>query len=314
MRLHRQLLQIGTDWGQGGHTKLYLVEGERAALIDTGMPTSPDADIAPYLAYFGRQVADVDLILNTHGHHDHTGGNLAVQAASDAPIWLHDADTYMVEDAGRLFDTYHVPVYRLMGRQHEAASAREHFVARIPRQTVARALREGDIIDLGAGVELRVLELPGHTRGSVGYYWEREGILIGGDCAMGQGSRPGLLPILNHPLAYQQTLRRLAELPMRLFCVGHYYQGLTSSANPAKRGLEIARYLRDCEEINNRLMEAVARARHEHWDEPFPRVMAAAYGHLAGHLYLRPDPTTGVPSGAIRTLAAYYLDLATVPV
>lgn len=217
MRLHRRIVQIGADWGQGGHTKLYLVEGERKALIDTGMLTTPQADITPYLAYFGHRPEEVDLILNTHGHNDHTGGNLEMQrvSATGAPIWLHRADTYMVEDPGHLFDIYHVPIYRLMEREEELAAARERFVARIPTQTVARTLVEGDTIDLGAGVELRVVELPGHTLGSIGYYWEREGILLGGDCAVGPGSRPGLLPIINHPVGCENPIqyRRVRPWP-----------------------------------------------------------------------------------------------------
>ena len=46
-----------------------------------------------------------------------------------------------------------------------------------PETSVDGFLEDNDIIDLGASCELRVLHLPGHTAGSLGFYWEKEGIL-----------------------------------------------------------------------------------------------------------------------------------------
>ena len=309
MRLHPQVLQIGTDWGDNSHTKVYLVEGERRAIIDTGVASSPTGDIEPYLRYFGLGLADIDLILNTHGHHDHAGGNLAVQAASSAEVWLHEEDVFMVEDPGRLFDTYNAPVLRLMDRVEKVTEARASFVKTNPPQKVARHLREGDVVDLGRGIQLRVVHLPGHTLGSVGYFWEQEGILFCGDSAMGQGSKSGILPVLYHPLTYSRTLERMGELPIRMLCLGHFYQTLSVSSNPVKKGSEIRQYIRDCQEINNRILEEMGRAMHQHWGEPFPRVLAAALEGLSRRLYLRTDPATGLPPNATNTLAAYYLDL-----
>ncbi|MFH1484763.1 MAG: MBL fold metallo-hydrolase, partial [Chloroflexota bacterium] len=95
MRLHQQVLQIGTDWGDGGHTKLYFLEGEKKAIIDTGVDTSPENDIAPYLAHYGYKLGDVDIILNTHGHYDHAAGNPSFPRAE---VWMHQDDAFLVED------------------------------------------------------------------------------------------------------------------------------------------------------------------------------------------------------------------------
>src|SRR5437867_2423660 len=43
LKFHRQLTQIGCYWGNGGHTELYLLEGDRLALIDTGVADTPAA-------------------------------------------------------------------------------------------------------------------------------------------------------------------------------------------------------------------------------------------------------------------------------
>src|SRR5437773_1719809 len=40
-KFHRRMTQIGCYWGAGGHTELYLLEGDRLALIDTGVADTP---------------------------------------------------------------------------------------------------------------------------------------------------------------------------------------------------------------------------------------------------------------------------------
>src|SRR4030042_6843308 len=100
MRLHPRILQIGTDWGDGGHTKLHLIEGEQKAIIDTVVRSSPKQDIAPYLAMYGYTLDDIDIIINTHGHHDHAGGNPGIPKAE---AWVHEADVMILEDPGAAF-------------------------------------------------------------------------------------------------------------------------------------------------------------------------------------------------------------------
>ena len=67
-----------------GRILLYLIRGDRNALIDTGMHVTPERDIAPVLASFGLSLSEIHLILNTHGHFDQTGGNYVVKNTADA--------------------------------------------------------------------------------------------------------------------------------------------------------------------------------------------------------------------------------------
>jgi len=66
-RINAQAVQIGCYWGDGGHTDLYLLEGATLAIIDTGVSDTPSKYIAPALEPYGRTLADIDIILNTHG-------------------------------------------------------------------------------------------------------------------------------------------------------------------------------------------------------------------------------------------------------
>ena len=69
-------------------------------------------------------------ILNTHEHHDHTGGNAAVIAATGAKLLAH-------------------------------ANARDSIAG------LDRGLRAGDVIKVGRSVELEALDTPGHTMAHV---------------------------------------------------------------------------------------------------------------------------------------------------
>lgn len=307
MRLHSQVLQIGTDWGDGGHTKLYFLEGDKKAIIDTGVNISPECDIGPYLAYYGYKLSDIDIILNTHGHHDHVGGNPALPRAE---VWIYQEDVFLVEDPVKAFDALDARFLRLMGKgEAQVNEERTKYVSGFTTQKVARVLKDGDLLDLGKGIQLKVVSIPGHTMGSVGFLWEREGMFFIGDSAMGQGSRPGILPSLYYPLTYARTLGKLLEMPIGLLALGHYYEGLRVNSNPVKKGHQITLYLQDCQEINNRIMESMGKAIHKNWGAPFPVVMAEAVDDISQHLKLRRDPATGLPKNAVRRLGSCYLDI-----
>src|SRR4051794_15616545 len=89
-KFHPNITQVGCHWGTS-HNELYLLEGERLAIVDSGVKGMPTEFLAPALERIGRKLSDVEIVLNTHGHMDHTGGN-AEMAAAGAEIWMPDED------------------------------------------------------------------------------------------------------------------------------------------------------------------------------------------------------------------------------
>ena len=83
-------------------------------------------------------------ILLTHHHYDHVGAVEKLRDRYDAPVFMHTADC----------DQYHgrVDVY----------------------------LEDGDTIDLD-GETIRVIHTPGHTRGGVCYFSEKNKVVFTGD-------------------------------------------------------------------------------------------------------------------------------------
>jgi glyoxylase-like metal-dependent hydrolase (beta-lactamase superfamily II) len=131
------------------YTNAYLIEtGQNTLLID------PAVDGPGLRALVGER--RVDLVVDTHGHYDHVGGNWAIAAGA---VCIHEADVQLVS----LFFPQHPVIQRL--------------------------LRGGE--NLVDGV--RVLHTPGHSPGSV--ILVMDGILITGDLlfagSIGRTDLPG---------------------------------------------------------------------------------------------------------------------------
>ena len=284
-RIHPQVVQIGCYWGDGGHTELYLLQGDTLAIVDSGVNDTPTKYIAPALETYGLTLGDVDLILNTHGHHDHAGGNGELVAASGAKVWIHEADARVAEDPDYQFDTYFVNRDILVGRldRLEDSKVKMKVTAGQPVK-VDRRLVDGDSIDLGKGIKLRVFNTPGHTRGSVCYYWESEGLAFCGDSVMGQGGRPGGLPLIYFPDEYQRTIEKLLGLGIATLGLGHHYRTHALPRDSVHFGSSVKTFLKASREIADIIGDSLRKAAAARPGAGFHEVAQAATDLLSGRL------------------------------
>jgi hydroxyacylglutathione hydrolase len=136
-------------------TNCYLVyceETRACAVID------PGADHEKIIS----AIADLELkpviVLNTHGHVDHIGGNSDIVRKYHVPLAMHAADTGMLQVSD------YIELSLLLGARNSPPPD--------------RLLAEGDEVSFGRA-SLRVIHIPGHTPGSVGFV--AGGILFSGD-------------------------------------------------------------------------------------------------------------------------------------
>ena len=173
--------------GQYG-TNCYLLADDasgEAAAVDCAVF---DGDYRLLLQKAG--VASLKYILLTHGHFDHVCGVAALKEVCGGGVCISSADA-----AGLTDERANLNAYVRFGAFRPAPPD--------------RLLREGDTLFLG-GTELRVMETPGHTPGSVCFL--TEGMIFSGDTlfreSMGRTDLPG-----GSTRTLFRSLRALGELP-----------------------------------------------------------------------------------------------------
>jgi glyoxylase-like metal-dependent hydrolase (beta-lactamase superfamily II) len=168
------------------------VTGERrAVLVDSGMGIG---DIRTTV----EALTDLDvMVVNTHYHFDHTGGNqqfseIGIHRDGAKPLGLgvpeEVLERYMVytRDLLEAFGVYREADDRFFHFLTEETSPRPLPAGFDPKSwrylpTVpTRIFEDGDLIDLG-GRTLRVIHTPGHTPDCICLLDEENGVLFGGD-------------------------------------------------------------------------------------------------------------------------------------
>lgn len=226
----------------GRFVAIYVIAGHRVALVDTGFADHPRSAIEPALTTLGLSLRDIDLVLTTHGHADHMGGHAAVVAASGARVGIHAGDRGRLQARSATSDEF-ARVFRRLGLD-ERAVEREQMLVEAMGGTVlvGQLLGDGDRIDLGAGVELEVVETPGHTAGSVTFLVHPDEIALAGDAIQGLGGASGL-PLYEDPDAYRASLVRLADLDVLQVGLGHAFRSAHIDGSSIIAGAKIGSLL-----------------------------------------------------------------------
>jgi glyoxylase-like metal-dependent hydrolase (beta-lactamase superfamily II) len=293
----------------GNAVHLYLVRGSKLALIDSGAADSPLAAVEPALKELGYDWSDLTYLLNTHGHVDHAGGNGELKAsAPEVKIAIHRADRYLLTgpDAHLHSPTDSAAAMRLMGRE-DLLREREVVIRRVVGRSagVDRELVDGDMVDLGDDLRLTVVHTPGHTAGSVCYFWESASLIFTGDAVQGHGWRNGVAPIY-HDTVYVNSLGRIAELRAQTMCMGHTFGWDGVLNDPVRRGAEVDLTLQASRDaaasIDHAVSEALAKGG---LDADFNVLAEAAFRELVYRLPLQFDRRTTFPFTVARAINAH---------
>ncbi len=159
-----------------GESTCYLITGSEKALLVDSVNGYED------LHAIVRSLTNLPVIVvNTHGHGDHILGNVYFDEA-----WLHPADFALHDE----FFGY----------------AKEEMDKHGLKPCSLKALEVGQIFDLG-GVQLEVVDLKGHTAGSIGLLDKAARIIYTGD-----GLNTHLWMQLDHSLPISTMLETFRKL------------------------------------------------------------------------------------------------------
>lgn len=200
IRLPATMRFIERDWLSANG--VLFDDGRRTALVDTGYVKHRDLTLAIVRRALGPR--PLELIVNTHLHSDHCGGNAALQQAHGARTLIPAASA----DAVRRWD--------------EAALTYASTGQRCDRFGFDGTLDDGQTIELG-GLEWRAIAAPGHDPDALVLHCARERLLISADALWGNGF--GLIfPELEGESGFAEQraiLDRIASLDVAVVLPGH---------------------------------------------------------------------------------------------
>lgn len=164
----------------------YLVwnEDKKAVLFDCG-----GENLETVTAFIETHKLELTKVILTHGHYDHIAGvNKILEYKPDVEIYIGEEEEEFLTNADLSLSTMlNGTAFKFSGK--------------------AITVKEGDMIG-----DFKVIDTPGHTRGSKCYYNEKEKVMFSGD-TMFKGSYGRFdLPTGNSKVLFE-SLKKLCEYP-----------------------------------------------------------------------------------------------------
>ncbi len=195
---------------------VFLVAGERAALVDTGPSVTADI-VLEGLDTLG--VEKLDYIVLTHLHMDHAGAvPFLLQRSPEARVLVAERSMRFLKDPGRMVES----AGRSLGR------IAPHYGTLLPIAPERVApLAEELVLELGGGKALEAFEAPGHSRGHFVFRESSSRAVFCGDCLGHYIEKPGYVypatPAPEFDLeASLASARRLLELEPEVLLFPHF--------------------------------------------------------------------------------------------
>ena len=157
-------MQVIAIPGAGFDANIYLITDVRNVLVDAG--TGFNSEYVYRKIEESLPLEDIDIIILTHEHFDHSGGVADLRERCNAQVYIHKDGASVVEE----------------GKDWSAS----WFGTSQEPTTVDRKMRDGDGIELGHK-SLQVLHRPGHSPGSICLYEATSKSLFSGDLIFANG-------------------------------------------------------------------------------------------------------------------------------
>lgn len=201
-KIKDNLWQVGgSGLTDSADAAIYLIRfGDKAALIDAGCGQG-HSRLRKNIAECLRPTDQLEYLLLTHCHFDHTGGAEAVRNEFGCRIVAHELDAVYLESGD------------------SEVTAASWYGARFKPLTVDIKLRgDESTLEIGSG-SVKAIHWPGHSPGSVVYTAHLEGQLV----LFGQDVHGPIHPaLISDEDQYQASLTKLEALDADILLEGHF--------------------------------------------------------------------------------------------
>lgn len=227
-------LEIPTPFPVGS-VNLYLLLGEKITLVDTGPKTELAWKSFIYqLNKHGLRIKDIDQVIITHHHVDHSGLlSVILQHHPNIKILAHEASVPWIEKRDELdkMINFYKELYLENGLSMDELIGVKKYYEYFNKYTdpakVDVKVSDGD--QLSGNNDWTIIHNPGHSQGHISLYHEDSKTLIAGDhliehtssgifiepCYSNSGKRPKIL------VDYKQSLERIVKMDITQVLSGH---------------------------------------------------------------------------------------------
>lgn len=167
-----------------------LINNNECLLIDCAAYTEDEFN--KVLHYLKHKNVKPKAIMSTHGHIDHICGNKSFIREYDIPFYMNKDDIFLVEGA-------------------------KHYASAFGIEIESPPLPDFELFDgmqyeLG-GELIQILHVPGHSPGSMAFYFEKDAFVITGDALFAGSIGRTDLPQGNHEQLLNSIKKQLFTLP-----------------------------------------------------------------------------------------------------
>lgn len=185
------MVEIESFSGGGFSSNVFVVESKRNFIVDTGMGGSESI-----IDYVDSKGLEIERIILTHRHYDHTGNAEMFTEEIDAPLYAHPLEAEALRNAD----------------DHTIISS--SFGTKMPELDVK------DLTDEEYS-GFKIIHTPGHTDGSISLYDQEEKVLFSGDTVFPSGG-VGRTDLPTGDInKLRDSVEKLASLDVKTMYSGH---------------------------------------------------------------------------------------------
>jgi glyoxylase-like metal-dependent hydrolase (beta-lactamase superfamily II) len=222
------LFFIERGYLNGNH---FVHRSEEPVLIDSGYISDFD-ETARLITGLGVKLAKICLIISTHCHCDHIGGNKIIQEQSSCDIAVHKIGKYFIDT------------------QDDWATWWKYYNQQAEFFDCQTGIEDADIINIGPHC-FEVIHTPGHSADGIVLYNREEKLLISSDTLWENDMAVLTIRVDGHAAVFhmKKSLEKLATLDVNTVYPGHGKQ-FTDFKGALERSIDrINTYMRDREKI-----------------------------------------------------------------
>ena len=216
MRLTENVLCLGNQ-----HFHHYIVGQERAAVVECGVSGS----IVSFRQQWKplQEKPRIKYLVATHAHFDHVCGITGLRDLFPEAELVASAETKKVLANPKILRNFFSQDERmtqlLMGDGIIGGDPKTP----VPEQiTVDTVVQGGDVLDLGRGLKLEVIDARGHSPCNLAFYLPQDQVMFLSDTAGFQTSDELIFPIFFFDFEmYMDSIRRLMSYPTKVLAIPH---------------------------------------------------------------------------------------------